>query len=50
MGFTGVLGRDMLTRGDRIAVTGGWGVGFAQDRGDDVYGGRVGAQWTFGGR
>ena len=28
MGFEGVLGYDVLTRGDRFAVTGGFGVGF----------------------
>ena len=47
MGFEGVLGYDVLTRGDRIALTGGWGVGFP-DGGDDVFGGRVGGQWTWG--
>jgi hypothetical protein len=47
MGFEGVLGHDWITRGDRIAVTGGWGVGFAQGNGDDVFGGRVGGQWTW---
>ncbi len=48
MGFEGVVGHDFVTKGDRVAVTGGWGVGFAQGSGDDVYGGRVGAQWTWG--
>ena len=28
MGLEGVLGYDVLTRGDRVAVTGGLGVGF----------------------
>ena len=44
----GVLGYDVLSRGDRIAVSGGFGVGFAENNGDDVWGGRVGAQWTWG--
>ena len=60
MGFEGVLGYDMLTRGDRIALTGGFGVGFEDGSNnnnfghsfgssdDDVWGGRVGAQWTWG--
>jgi trimeric autotransporter adhesin len=48
MGLEGVLAHDLLTRGDRVAVTGGWGVGFAEGRGDDVFGGRVGMQWTWG--
>ena len=49
MGLEGVLGHDWITRGDRVAVTGGWGVGFADGSGSNVYGGRVGAQWTWGG-
>ena len=44
----GVLGYDVLSRGDRVAVSGGFGVGFEEDSGDDVWGGRVGAQWTWG--
>jgi hypothetical protein len=44
----GVLGYDVFSRGDRIAVSGGFGVGFEEDNGDDVWGGRVGAQWTWG--
>jgi hypothetical protein len=48
MGFEGVLGHNWITNGDRVAVTGGWGVGFSDGRGDDVFGGRVGAQWTWG--
>jgi hypothetical protein len=48
MGFEGVVGHGWITQGDRVAVTGGWGVGFADGRGDDVFGGRVGAQWTWG--
>ena len=60
MGFEGVLGYDMLTSGDRIALTGGFGVGFTDNSNnnnfghsfgssdDDVWGGRVGAQWTWG--
>ena len=44
------FGYDMLTRGDRIALTGGFGVGFVDgdnlsnsNSDDDVWGGRVGA-------
>ena len=50
LGWTvqGVLGRDWLVSGSRWAVSGGFGVGFAEGRGDDVWGGRVGAQWTWG--
>ena len=52
----GVLGYDVLSRGDRVAVSGGFGVGFEDGNnngfhgssGDDVWGGRVGAQWTWG--
>ena len=44
----GVLGYDVLSRGDRVAVSGGFGVGFEDGAGDDVWGGRVGAQWTWG--
>jgi hypothetical protein len=45
----GVLGYDVLSRGDRVAVSGGFGVGFEDgNSGDDVWGGRVGAQWTWG--
>ena len=48
MGFEGVLGHNFITQGDRVAVTGGFGVGFADGEADDVWGGRVGAQWTWG--
>jgi hypothetical protein len=57
----GVLGYDVLSRGDRIAVSGGFGVGFVDgsnnntfghggfgSNDDNVWGGRVGAQWTWG--
>ena len=44
----GVLGYDVLSRGDRVAFSGGFGVGFEENNGDDVWGGRVGAQWTWG--
>ena len=44
----GVLGYDVLSRGDRVAISGGFGVGFEEGAGDDVWGGRVGAQWTWG--
>ena len=43
----GVLGYDVLSPGDRIAI-GGFGVGLQEGAGDDVWGGRVGAQWTWG--
>ena len=46
----GVLGYDVLSGGDRVAVSGGFGVGFEDGSGDDVWGGRVGAQWTWGRR
>ena len=39
-----------MTRGDRMAITGGRGVGFGEGSGDDVFGGRIGAQWTWGRR
>jgi hypothetical protein len=53
MGFIGVLAHDVLSPGGRFAVTGGFGVGFTDDDGfsgtdDDVWGGRVGGQWTWG--
>jgi trimeric autotransporter adhesin len=44
----GVLGYDVLSPGDRIAISGGFGVGLQEGAGDDVWGGRVGAQWTWG--
>jgi hypothetical protein len=43
----GVVGEDVLTDGDRIALFGGFGAGFDHGRGDDVYGGRAGLQWTY---
>jgi hypothetical protein len=54
--FEGVVGYDVLTGGDRIALTGGFGVGFVDGNNghsfgsndDTVWGGRVGAQWTWG--
>jgi hypothetical protein len=46
--FAGVLGRDVLRVGDRISVGGGFGVGFDEGHAEDVWGGRVGAQWTWG--
>lgn len=42
----GVLGHDFVTKGDRVAISGGFGVGFSNGDGDDVLGGRVGLQWT----
>ena len=62
MGFEGVLWNDLFATGGRFAVTGGFGVG-AVDNGhndsfghsfgssdDNVWGGRVGGQWTWGHR
>ena len=49
MGFEGVIGHDWLSRGDRVAITGGFGVGFVDGGGNDVWGGRLGGQWTWGG-
>ena len=46
MSLMGVLGNDFVTKGDRVAISGGFGVGFANGDGDNVYGGRVGLQWT----
>jgi hypothetical protein len=64
MGFEGVLWQNFLTTGGRFAVTGGFGVGFVDDNNngfnhssngssngssdDNVWGGRVGGQWTWG--
>ena len=42
----GVVGEDLLTDGDRVAVFAGFGAGFEHGRGESVYGGRVGMQWT----
>jgi autotransporter adhesin len=46
MSLMGVLGHDFIAKGDRAAISGGFGVGFSNDHGDDVFGGRVGLQWT----
>jgi hypothetical protein len=43
----GVLGRDFLFTGSRIAVSAGVGVGFQNGGGDDVAGGRAGMQLTW---
>ena len=62
MGFEGVVANDFLVTGSRLAFTGGFGVGFVNSSNtnsftfgnttggssDDVWGGRVGAQWTWG--
>ena len=37
---------DVVALNDRVAVSGGFGVGFDYGSGDEVYGGRVGLQWT----
>jgi hypothetical protein len=42
----GVLGYDVLAEGDRVALSGGIGVGFENGQGDATFGGRVGLQWT----
>jgi hypothetical protein len=42
----GVLGNNFLVEHDRVAISGGFGVGFSQGDGDEVFGGRVGLQWT----
>jgi len=47
MGFEGVVGHGWLMAGSRAAITGGWGVGFADGNGSDVFGGRVGGQLTW---
>jgi hypothetical protein len=44
----GVLAHNLVTKGDRVALAGGFGAGFDEGRGDTVYGGRVGMQWTWG--
>jgi hypothetical protein len=46
MSLMGVLGNNFVTQNDRVAVSGGFGVGFSTGSGDDVFGGRVGLQWT----
>ena len=43
----GVLGHNVFTPGDRVAISGGVGVGIDNGRGDTTVGGRVGAQITF---
>jgi hypothetical protein len=44
----GVLAHNLVTKGDRVALAGGFGAGFDEGRGDTVYGGRLGMQWTWG--
>lgn len=46
-GVTGVVSRNFLKPGARLALTGGLGVGLENGRGDTVVGGRVGGQWTW---
>ncbi len=46
MSLMGVLGNNFVAEGDRVAISGGFGIGFDNGGGDDVYGGRVGLQWT----
>jgi trimeric autotransporter adhesin len=43
----GVIAHDVFHPGDRIAVSGGFGAGFAHKSGGTVYGGRAGLQWTW---
>jgi hypothetical protein len=42
----GVVGHDVLQPGDRIAVSGGAGLGFANGNGSNQFGAHVGVQWT----
>jgi hypothetical protein len=44
--LVGVLAHDLLAKGDRAAIVGGFGVGFAHGPDDGVVGGRIGVQWT----
>ena len=46
LSLMGVLGNNFLMEHDRVAISGGFGIGFDNGGGDDVYGGRVGLQWT----
>jgi hypothetical protein len=60
MGFEGVVANDLLIDGGRFAITGGFGVGVINNsqnftfgnsfggNSDNVWGGRVGGQWTWG--
>jgi hypothetical protein len=43
----GVMGYNVFTEGDRVTFSGGVGVGFENGRGNEVVGGRVGAQITW---
>ena len=43
----GVLAQNLFTSGDRLALSGGVGFGFDNGSGDEVVGGRVGAQITW---
>jgi len=43
----GVVGYNVFSPGDRVAVSGGVGVGIDNGRGDNVVGGRVGGQITW---
>jgi hypothetical protein len=46
----GVLGRNIITRGDRVSIAGAIGVGWADGFGyskDGEVGARVGLQWTW---
>ena len=42
----GVLGNNFIAANDRVALSGGVGIGFDNGDGDTVVGGRVGLQWT----
>jgi hypothetical protein len=46
LSLMGVVGNNFVTKGDRVSISGGFGVGFEEGDGDNVYGGRVGLQWT----
>lgn len=46
LSLMGVLGNNFVTQNDRLAISGGVGVGFDYGEGENVVGGRVGLQWT----
>ncbi len=46
LALMGVLGHDLFMAGDRAAISGSFGTGFEGGSDDNVYGGRVGLQWT----
>jgi hypothetical protein len=42
----GVVGHDVFQQGDRVAVSGGAGLGLANGIGNTTFGAHVGFQWT----